>query len=847
LCGDPRPGTCVIEGSHTFLIGNRRGNFYFSAHPLFSSTAVLKKILCLLAFLAPAGLHGGDSPRVVRAVRISTPPKMDGFLEEKVWKGAEPASDFIQREPDEGRPASECTEIRVLYDDDALYFGCMFYDAEPEKIVARLTRRDNEIESDNASIRIDSYHDNQTNYEFTFNAAGVKVDILQYDDADKEDASWDAVWELETRILPNGWSAEVKIPFRILRYQKTTDASLEQEWGINFIRTISRKQESARWAFTPKSESGFTSRFGHLRGLRDLPTPRQIGFLPFAVARQRFEPAQTSRARVRELRGDAGLDLRYSLSNNFTLDATFNPDFGQVEADPAVLNLTTFETFYPEKRPFFIEGTQVLRFTTFGGTLGPGIFYSRRIGRAIASSEVRVPPGGTIDDLPQSTTILGAAKVNGKTNSGLSIGILQAFTQEEKAMVVDSNGAKNKQVVEPFAHFNIIRLKQDILSNSNVGMILTSVEKENRLPAIVNGWDWNIKLDNSTYLFEGFFAHTHASNTSLERIRGWAGRFNFARIAAEHWLWSVGGRIASREYNINDAGFFFRPDGWTGLAQLSYKEDRPATVARNFSIGLVLTEFHNLDGISLQREARLNGSLLFSNYWSASMSFASDFGLYDDRETRGNGLYRRAMTYAANASLFSDSRGEVTGRIGQLFGWDSKRKYQSATEGGLTIKPLSWMEWDVSSRFEIVRDQEAWVSNLAGTTGVQSIFGDRSTDSFDFTLRSTITFTRELTLQVYGQVFVAKGHFVDFRSLVAPSEFVPVTFLFRDFNTRSLNSNVVLRWEYLPGSTIYLVWTQARSGFDEDYFTSFTKNITNSFKLPADNVFLVKITYWWSL
>jgi hypothetical protein len=420
----------------------------------------------MFVFLLSLPVLGGDSPRAIHAVRIPMPPHVDGMLDEEAWKFAEPTSDFTQRDPEEGKPGSERTEIRVLYDDEALYFGCMFYDSEPEKIVARLTRRDNEIESDRASIRIDSYHDHQTAFEFTFNAAGVKVDILQYDDAQKEDDSWDPVWDVQTKVVDNGWSAEVKIPFRILRYRLSANG--EQEWGINFLRYISRKQEEQRWAFTPKRQTGFISRFGHLRGLLNLPVPRQLEVLPFIVAKQRYEPQTDLRQRRQSFLGDAGLDLRYGITPNVTLDLTINPDFGQVEADPAVLNLSTLETFYPEKRPFFIEGTQIIRFTTFGGDFGPGMFYSRRIGRGISEHEVGVPPGGRIETLPQTATILGAGKLSGKTGGGFAFGVLQAVTNEEKAFVVDGVGNTSEQVVEPLAHYSIVRLKQDVLDGSGI-------------------------------------------------------------------------------------------------------------------------------------------------------------------------------------------------------------------------------------------------------------------------------------------------------------------------------------------------------------------------------------------
>ncbi len=800
--------------------------------------------IVLLSAIFPQSGIAGDSPRSVHAVRVTVPPNVDGFLNDDVWTLAQPATDFVQRDPDEGKPASERTEIRVLYDDEALYIGAMMFDPRPEEIVARLTRRDNIVESDRVAIFIDSFHDHQNCYRFGVNASGVKVDVLHYDDGNKEDQSWDAVWDVHTRILPNGWSAEVKLPLSIFRYRSDV---IEQEWGINFLRLITRRGERADWVYVPKNQTGMVSRFGHLAGLSDLPAPHRIELLPFVVGKQDWQPQKPNQARTRELSGNAGLDFKYGLSNNFLLDATINPDFGQVEADPSVLNLSTFETFYPEKRPFFVEGTQIIRFTTFGDDLGPGMFYSRRIGRGLSTAEVNVPTGGKIVEMPQATTILGAAKITGKTNEGLSIGVLQALTKEMRATVADSNGARSEQILEPFAHYNVIRLRQDVLGNSNIGMILTTVGREKRTPAITNGFDWNLRLPRNTHAITGFFAHTHTADALKNRIHGSAGRMNFSRIAAEHWLWSLDGRYASKRYNINDIGFFFRPDGYTGTGTLTYKEDVPSAVVRDYSATFRLTEFRNLMGISLQRELRLETRILFMSYWQMTASFTSDLGLYDDRETRGNGLYRRPASFATSTYLFSDARDNVNGKLGQRFGWDDKRKFQAATEAGVTVRPVSWMDYTLESQYQLIRNQKAWVTN--STVSGASMFAERSTDELSMTLRGTITFTRDLTLQLYGQVFLAKGHYENYRLLSGTSDFVPTTGTPNayDFNTQSLNSNVVVRWEYLPGSTMFLVWSQARRGKSGDYFTSFGNDVGDTFQVPPSNVVLLKVSYLLSL
>lgn len=808
-------------------------------------------VLCLAAvLLLLSSSIAGDNPKHVRAARITTPVVVDGFLNDAQWLLAEPATGFTQRDPDEGQPATEPSEIRVLYDDENIYFGCMFYDSEPDKIVARLTRRDNEIETDGASVRIDSFHDQQNCYEFTFNPAGVKVDILQYDDANKEDVSWDVVWDIHAHILSNGWSAEIRIPLSVLRYRSETTSAEGQEWGINFLRHVSRKNEDSRWAFTPKSQSGFVSRFGHLTGLVNLPTSRRAELLPFTLAKQDWQPRKFNRRAINEFSGNAGLDFKYSLSNNFLIDATINPDFGQVEADPAVLNLSTLETFYPEKRPFFIEGTQIIRFTTFGDAFGPGMFYSRRIGRPLNARDVRVPVGAEIVDLPQATTILGAAKISGKTDGGTSIGVLQAFTKEMRATVADSTGRTSEQVVEPFAHYNVIRLRKDVLDNSVVGVIMTTTAKERRLPGVTAGVDWNLKFEQNTFQLDGFFGYSY-SNHLLERGTrgtGLAGKLNFERIAAEHWLWSASVDFTSKGYNINDVGFFNRPNDFGFFGKAKYKEDRPGDVVRSYHIDAFFHERENFDNVNLFRQVNISANLTFTNYWNLAISSEADAGKYDDRETRSNGLYRKPAVYQANLGVSTDGRKDVFGSLSFHTGWDSKRKFAWGPTFGIEFKPVSWMEYELNAGYNHTRNQEAWVENVLSGNGAQSIFADRTTKQVNLTLRSTITFTRDLTLQFYGQVFLAKGHYENFKRLIGEANFTPVNYTSNpDFNGKFLNTNLVLRWEYLPGSTLFLVWSQAREGGSGAYFTSFGEDVRSTFRTPPSNVLLLKVSYWWNM
>ncbi len=803
-------------------------------------------VIATVTLLVHAELQAGDNPKRVQARRITQPPHIDGFLKEEVWSLADSISDFLQRNPEEGAPPSEKTTIRVLYDDDAVYFGCMMYDSEPEKIVHRLARRDDEVESDYISIRIDSFHDHQTGFEFTINASGTKVDILQYNDANNEDESWDVVWDVSTQLLSNGWSAEVRIPFHALRFS----AGGQQTWGINFLRTISRKKETDYWALVGKNESGFISRFGHLVGIEITEPPRRLEFLPYGVGNAEYQQISPAHPPGSDYKGNAGFDLKYGITSNLTLDLTVNPDFGQVEADPSVLNLTTFETFYPEKRPFFIEGAQILRFTTFGGALGPGLFYSRRIGRALRG-EASAPSGGYVLNEPNSATILGAAKLSGKTPSGLAIGMLQALTQRETAILVDSLGNRTSQGVEPFAHYSVLRLRQDTWENSNVGGIFTSAVKENRRPAFVLGFDWDLKFQQNTYVLDGFVAASHTTNRLDERITGSAGKFELQKVAGKHWLWNTSVDYTTKKYNANDVGFFVSPNDFGSVGELRYREETPGEIFRRYIFGLGYHVRMNFDGANIFRAINWFGRLQFLNYWQVVHQGNYDTGLYDQFESRGHGLYRRPKPYQLTFGIESDPRLPVTGEFNLGYSGDETGSHGFSAQLKTVIRPLTWIDISFSLNINPIRNREAWFTNVVDQTDTSrtiALFGDRDTDKLDFTLRSSITFARDLTLQIYAQVFLAKGHYENVRQLIGPNEFSPFAYASNpDFNRKSFNTNVVLRWEYLPGSTLYLVWSQARQGLGDDYFTSLSSNFRDTFKAPSDNVLLLKLSYWWSL
>jgi hypothetical protein len=806
-------------------------------------------VLRFLFAVFPAILFAGSYPKTALAVRTPNPPRIDGRLDDSVWQLARAETTFTQYEPIEGAPPDQKTEVRFLYDEEALYVGCRMYDTDPSGIVARLARRDDEIESDYISIRIDSYADNQTDFEFTVNAAGVKTDILEFDDGARQDASWDPVWDVSTSIDEQGWVAEFKIPFQALRF----NPSKQYDWGLQILRRVSRTQERLYWVLIRKSENGWASKFGHLKGISDISTSTHVEILPYVLGEVKTLPTSSANPDRRDLAANAGFDLKYRPNVGLTVDATINPDFGQVEADPAVLNLTTFQTFYPEKRPFFIEGSQIFRFSTFGDNAGPGLFYSRRIGRSI---NVNVPPGGYVQDQPNFATILGAAKISGKTENGLSIGVLEAMTKRERATLVDSLGNKSTRIVEPLSNFSLVRLKQDVLENSNVGVIVTNVSRDATHPAITGGLDWNVRFFESVYRLDGFLAisHTTMSDTIVQNPSGGyhagpAGRITLNKEGGTHWRWSLDYDFTSKGFNVNDMGFFRRPNDRGSVNYLTYRDDVPGSFFRRWFVTVGYHYRTNYDGAELFNAFAANVDFLLLDYWDLSIEAETDQGKYDDRETRGNGLYRKPATRSVYFGIQSDPRERVVGSADIRIGADR--------HGSKFLKMDAAAEWKLATNFSIQfallhneqSNEFAWSANLPDTTSppnLISLFADRTTSDWSLISRGSWVFTRDLTLQYYVQVFFAKGKYERVARLVSPDHSLPYAYSQPDFNILSLNSNLVLRWEYMPGSTAYFVWSQARNGNVGSYLTSFSRNFGNTFSLPATDVFLLKISYWLS-
>ncbi|MFN0180787.1 MAG: DUF5916 domain-containing protein [Gemmatimonadales bacterium] len=882
--------------------------------PLLFSIAVLALAATARAQtgpLDPPVRSASSADGEARAVR--TPPsalKLDGRLMEPAWQTARPITDFTQRDPDEGKPASEPTEVRVLYSNDALWIGVRASDSKAAEIAAVLARRDEWTPSDEITVMIDSYRDRRTAFSFTVNAAGVKRDAYLFDDTNRDDR-WDAVWDAKTSIDSAGWSAELRIPLSQLRFQ----AASRQTFGFNVSRRINRLNETQYWRLIPSQASGFVSLFGDLVDLDQLTPPRRLEVLPYTAAATRFQPATAGDpfATGRHSLANLGGDLKVGLTSALTLTATANPDFGQVEADPAVVNLSAFESFFAERRPFFTEGLDLFRFRIADGD-GDGseeeLFYSRRIGRAPHGAADR---RGGFAETVDGTTILAAAKVSGKTQSGWSIGALGALTAREEARVIDGSGRPFIDPVEPRSTFGVFRLERELRRGQTViGLFGTTVDRA--LPpnltwlhrnAYSGGMNWSHRFARNTYQLSGrvvgslvrgspeailatqtssarYFQRPDADHTELDSTRTELGGFAFGLNGgrtAGNLRWNVNLTARSPGFEVNDVGFMRETDMVNQSVWINRRWLTPGRVFRRFNVNLNQWWSTTFGGERRNVGGNLNANYTLTNYVSGWFGFNRQWGGLTPTALRGGPAFRRPGAINGWFGLESDRRGAFRGG-GNVWGFseDESGSWAMGVHANLSWRPSSNVDLTVSPGYN--RNRDAWQYLATQRVGLadQYLFGAIDQTTASMTVRSNITFSPTLSLQLYAQPFLSSGRYDGFQRVAAPradrfadrfdrfgtdragrdaegnvlldldgNGATDVTLANPDFTVLSLRSNVVLRWEYSLGSTLFLVWQHGRSGFDPDGRFRLGSRVGDLFEAPATNVLMIKLNYWLSL
>ena len=770
--------------------------------------------LGVLTAATAAGQTGSTpaTPLEVRAVRAPRPPVIDGKLTDESWAQVQPASDFTQRDPDEGKPATERTEVRFLYDNDSLYIGARLFDTEPAQIDRRLSRRDNSADADLLAVYLDPMHDRLTGAVFRVSASNVQQDSTLYNDS-WTDGSWDAVWDSQVSVDEGGWSVEMRIPLSQLRFPYAD----RHTWGVNIERFIRRKNEWSYLRMVPKNESGIASKMVELTGLDGIRPRRNLELLPYTAARTEFvqpqRPGNPFNDGARAF-GSAGLDVKWALNSNLRVNATVNPDFGQVEVDPAVVNLTAFETFFDEKRPFFLEGSQI--FTNFGyngsnnywgfNMSEPSIFYSRRIGRSPQINAL-----GEFVDAPTATTILGATKLTGKTGNGWSIGVLEAITDRETALT-RAAGVRGESPVEPLTNYFVGRLQREIGSRAGAGFLVTAVnrrmdaaqfERALASQAYLFGTDAHLFLDRSrSWVLTGKVAVSHVigSPEFMGRLQRAPQRYyqrpdathvnldpaQTAMTGVNHRLvlnrnngtWFVNAQLwgNSPGFENNDLGFLGTGDRGGAHAVYYRRDVKTNKLTRQWQWWLAKWWTWNYAG-ELQGNG-YNGQIgaTFLNYWNLGFNAGWRHRTLDDRLTRGGPSAISPSLTFWNVNGGTDSRKAFSVSGNANYSWTEEGGWQWNGGPSLNFKPSPKITISTGpswSRNHYVAQYVRTVTDATATHthGGRYVFGLLDQSQLSMTTRVSLILTPRVSVQIFAQPLLSAGDYRDFKELAARGTF----------------------------------------------------------------------------
>lgn len=839
-----------------------------------------------------------------RATRKHGALSVDGKLEDEAWKGAARNGGFLQRFPKEGVAPSVNTEFAVLYDDEALYVGVWAKD-DPKLVKGLLTRRDQASSSDKILVAIDSYHDRRTAFVFGLNPASVQHDEIIFDDV-SSDMSWDAVWSGASSVGADGWFAEFRIPLSQLRFS-SEDA---QEWGLQVIRAVARTGEEMSWSPWPRSQPQIVSRFGLVDGIDRVKPGRRIELLPYATAGVGSRPVDAGDPLNDSVtpEGNLGLDAKYGLTSSFSIAATINPDFGQVEADPSQVNLSANQLFFPEKRPFFLDGVEMFK---MGLGQGDGnsetLFYSRRIGAA---------PHGEADgdfvDAPTSTTIYGATKLSGKTRSGWSLGVLDAVTAEERAAYVDADGRRGDQVVEPLTNFAVAKLKRDLREGKttisasatavNRALDGTGLEDELHDQAYTGGFELQHRFFKERILFStkllGSYVHgsqeaiaeTQQKTRHLYQRPGGHLTFDPTRTSlsggalvtdlgyrTNHWQAVMGVDTRSAGLEVNDLGFQNSADQLVHWGFASYRDDDPGDMFLNYRINLNLYQERDLEPRLMGYGGNVNGGGLLKNYWQVWGGLELNRNLWQTTALRGGPALHRDNSMATWWEVASDSRKAFSAGVNT---WYSNTPATGSYAGELgffaKVQAASNLEISANPFFAQSVNDSQYIDQVDDDAGVtRYLVGRIKQTSASLTLRVAWTFSPKLSLQAYAQPFLATGKYAHYKEVsnagaAAPSSRYTVltpgdymeengdtiavdrdrdgateyAFEKPDFGVRELRSTLVLRWEYRPGSSVFAIWSHGQSSDDYDGDFRFGRGLSRLGRAEAEDIVMLKANYW---
>ena len=742
----------------------------------------------------------------MRASRLTGAISIDGKLDEPAWAAATPSSDFTQSYPNVGAKPTDPTEVRILYDDDALYVGVRLFDAHPDSIAAQLARRDaSGIYSDWLHVMVDSYRDRRTAFRFSVNPRGVQKDVLEYDDR-QEDLNWDAVWQVATRIDSLGWTAEYRIPFSQLRFGGVPKG-VERIWGLHVMRDVARRNERDSWSPWKTTDPGFVSFEGDLYGLVDVPQPSRLEVMPYVSTKLTRAPGNPANPfyKSNDAKPSGGADLKYGLPGGLTLTATVNPDFGQVEVDPAVVNLSAYETFFPEKRPFFVEGANIFNIGSINGGPGYGnqqIFYSRRIGR---------PPqrfaNGTFVDAPDATTIIGAGKVTGKVGAW-TVGLLSALTAEEKARVVDGSNVESTTPVEPLTNYFAGRVRREFRDgNTIINIGGTAVNRDLadtvfknllRSSADVGSLDFEHRWADRRWSLTGAFSGSTIEgsqavirnaqqssaryyqrpdadylqvDTAANTLGGYSAKLGLNKAGT--WQMAATAKAISPGYEVNDLGFMGRVD-YTNLGVSgSYNNTDVSRFLRGYSLYLGTNHAWNYGGDKIWTSVFNQVTFNLRNLWNIYGGAEYDPGEIDDRLTRGGPLGRQPTQWGIWTEIDTDQRKFLSYGINADYYGDEKHGYAKDVSTAITVRPSSSVLVTVTPAVNLLHNTIQFVSNSTDALATQTygrryVFSDIFQTTVSATTRVDWTLSPMLSFQLYAQPFASTGRYKGFKELAKP-------------------------------------------------------------------------------
>ncbi len=868
----------------------------------------------IIIFLLP--LLSGQTPekKQYTATRVASAPVINGILDEDIWKAGDWVDDFTQNEPYNGKEASQRTEFKILFDDDNLYVAIKAFDTSPDSIVNRLTRRD-QADGDLTGIILDSFHDLRTAFLFGVSSSGVKYDHIFTNDGQNEDSSWDPNWWVKTSINSEGWVAEMKIPFSQVRFEKNSG----EVWGLEVVRVLYRKNETSFWQHIPKDAPGLVHLFGELKGLEQIKPRKIFDITPYGVAKTetfKAEAANPFLAKGKSSGLNGGIDAKIGVTNNMTMDLTINPDYGQVEADPSEVNLSAYETFLNERRPFFVEGNNITNFSIGIGDGGVGndnLFYSRRIGRQ--------PHGdpelndGWYADIPRNTPIIGAAKLTGKTKNGLSVGLVEGMTAEVKAEI-DTIGGRKFETVEPLTNYMVGRIQKDYKEGKTIiGGIFTSTNRNlnSNLSDILHkaaytgGLDfiqyfkdknWMFNLNTAFSLVEGSkraIENTQKSSahyfqrpdnnyspldTNKTSLGGMGGRVQLLKQNG-HWNFMAASLWKTPGFEINDIGYMREADQVLSVLWAGYNVWDPKWIYRRYNIGADFYGVNNFGGNITGGGFEWNANMNLKNYWGVWAGGSFNIPSLSTGMLRGGPAMKMPGSSNSRIGFSTDSRKKLVFSVSVNNGKGYEQSSASFSTGlDVTYKPTNYIVFTVSPGYSKSYSELQYVTDPKYINDDRYVFAgiDRKTISTSF--RINLNLSPDLTFQYWGQPFIATGSYHDYKYISDPltnsyhnrfRTYTPgqisldgdnynidenrdgktdYSFEKRDFNVREFLSNFVVRWEYNPGSTLFLVWSQTRSSSTKAGNLDFLNDLGDLFDTGDNqphNIFLLKFSYRFGL